>query len=200
MKFYFEIQLITSSEISEYFLWSKLYQQVHLALASTKDQNNLVPIGVAFPEYCDQEHQLGRILRLFANEESTLRDLNLVSRLQNFAQDYLNITSIRNVPSNISTFAVYQRKQSKSSIERIVRRKAKRDGTSEEEAKKKMAENYKSQNNYNPRLIKDPFINMISLSSQQRFRLFIYKSIVSEPKDEGFNCYGLSQISTVPEF
>ena len=40
MKFYQEITLIDQAEISPYFIWTKLYTQLHIALAELKDANN----------------------------------------------------------------------------------------------------------------------------------------------------------------
>jgi CRISPR-associated endonuclease Csy4 len=51
MKFYQEITLIDQAEISPYFIWSKLYTQVHIALAEIKDDSDKVGIGASFPQY-----------------------------------------------------------------------------------------------------------------------------------------------------
>jgi CRISPR-associated endonuclease Csy4 len=51
MDYYQEITLIDQAEISPYFLWSKIYMQLHFALVEMKDQYNQVPIGISFPDY-----------------------------------------------------------------------------------------------------------------------------------------------------
>ena len=55
MQFYQEITLIDQAEISPYFIWSKLYTQLHIALAESKDIDNQVNIGVSFPQYIFEE-------------------------------------------------------------------------------------------------------------------------------------------------
>ena len=50
MKFYQEITLIDQAEISPYFIWSKLYAQLHIALAEQKNIEDKVSIGVSFPQ------------------------------------------------------------------------------------------------------------------------------------------------------
>jgi len=55
MDYYQEITLIDQAEISPYVIWSKLYQQLHIALAEIKDGNNKVNIGVSFPQYIYEE-------------------------------------------------------------------------------------------------------------------------------------------------
>lgn len=51
MHHYIELTLIKDSEISPYFIWSKLYTQLHLAFVEQKDANEQIPYGVSFPEY-----------------------------------------------------------------------------------------------------------------------------------------------------
>ena len=41
MNFYQEITLIPDAEISPYFLWSKVYTQLHIALADVKNQHGV---------------------------------------------------------------------------------------------------------------------------------------------------------------
>lgn len=60
MKFYQEITLIDQAEISPYFIWSKLYTQLHIALAKSKDTNDKVNIGVSFPQYIFEEKIEGK--------------------------------------------------------------------------------------------------------------------------------------------
>ena len=85
MKFYQEITLIDQAEISPYFIWSKLYAQLHIALAEQKNIEDKVSIGVTFPQYIYEEKgddekskvNLGKKLRLFSESESDLKKLDL---------------------------------------------------------------------------------------------------------------------------
>lgn len=48
MKYYQEITIIKSPDISPYFIWSKLYTQLHLALVEVKNPDDSSNIGVSF--------------------------------------------------------------------------------------------------------------------------------------------------------
>lgn len=199
MKFYIEITLLPGADIDLYYLWSKVYQQIHLSLVAMQDENGKVPVGIALPEYNEKEYQLGSKLRLFASEESVLNELNIKAWIKNL-HDYVHLTGIRAVPETVRSFAVYSRKQinrSQSKLKRIIKRKAIRDGISIEEAGKYLQNDSASKNGQ----LKQPFINIKSLSTGERFRLFIEKEIVLENSiNMEFNTYGLNKKSNVPEF
>lgn len=211
MKFYIEITLLPGADIDLHYLWSKIYQQIHLSLVEIQDHNGNVPVGISLPEYNEQEYQLGSKLRLFASEESVLNELNIKAWIKSL-HDYVHLTSIRPVPKTVKNFAVYSRKQinrSQSKLKRIIKRKAIRDGISIEEAGKfyhdsidclggKYLQNDSTSKNG---LLKQPFINIKSLSTGEHFRMFIEKKIVSENSiNMEFNTYGLNKNSKVPEF
>ena len=199
MKFYQEITLIDQAEISPYFIWSKLYNQLHLAFAEQKDENDKVNIGVSFPQYIFEEKtekqrakiNLGKKIRLFAQTESDLKKLDIrkwVERLE----DYVHITSIREVPSSIKGYSIYKRKQVKSSAERLARHDEKKGRYSYENA----FEHYK-------KFVKNtdlPYIQMKSLTSEKHFKLFIEKQSAEKSETQVFSTYGLSSVSSVPEF
>ena len=48
MKAYLEIILKPQPEIPLYFLWEKVYQQIHLALAQMKNEYGTASIGISF--------------------------------------------------------------------------------------------------------------------------------------------------------
>lgn len=192
MKAYIEITLLPDAEVGQYFLWGKLFQQVHLALVEMKAADGSIPIGLSFPEYSDERNFLGKKLRLFAREESLLEQLNIRQWLDRLS-DYLHITSIRAVPEKVSGYARYRRVQTQSSKQRLARRKAKREGATLEQAMLKL-EGFQEQ------VTPLPFVMMQSLGNKQKFRLFIAKDKIEQAIDNGFGSYGLSSESTVPEF
>ena len=192
MKYYIEITVLPSADIGHHFLWEKVFQQVHLGLVEMKTSNGTVPIGISLPEYNTERHELGSKLRLFAADSLLLETLNASKWLERF-MDYVHLTRIRPVPDHISAYACYSRQQPKSSKERLARRKAKREGIELEQALK-LLEGYQEQQ------LKNPFIIMTSQSSARRFYLFILKEEAERPINQGFNSYGLSRSSTVPEF
>ena len=204
MKFYQEITLIDQAEISSYFIWSKLYTQLHIALAEIKDVNDKVSIGVSFPQYIFEEKtdqqkakvNLGKKLRLFAQSESDLAKLDIRKWLERL-EDYVHITSIREVPSDIKGYAVYKRKQVKTNAQRLARHRVKRGDIGFDEALARYS-NVVTTTNL-------PYIEMKSLSTsdqqgEKRFKLFIEKRSAEKSETQVFSTYGLSSASSVPEF
>ncbi|MBT3716384.1 MAG: type I-F CRISPR-associated endoribonuclease Cas6/Csy4 [Deltaproteobacteria bacterium] len=199
MDYYQEITIIQNVEANLGFLWEKVFQQVHLALTENKTETDTSEVGVSFPEYKQGNFPLGAKLRLFAQTEKQLQQLNLLKWL-NRLSDYTHSTSIREVPESVKQFAVFSRKQFNTNPLRLAKRRAKRKGESLEQA----LEYYSS---FKDKETKLPFINMVSLSSKQknRFRLFVEMELVNNPSGGVFNCYGLScsysgKPATVPWF
>lgn len=206
-KYYQELTLIDHAEISPYFIWSKLYNQLHLALAEIKNNENQINIGVSFPQYVYQIDDdkkmvinLGKKLRIFANQEAQLDTLNLKAKLDRLA-DYVHITSVRPVPENsITGYASFHRKHVKNNAERLARRRVNKVGDlTFEEAVQRYQQGVKTSNL--------PYIQFKSLSNGHSFRLFIEKKQGEKSDNAKFNSYGLSLnadrqnlISTVPEF
>ena len=192
MKAYLDITLLPGADISQHFLWGKAYKQIHLGMVDKKMLNGLSPFGIAFPEYNADACCLGMKLRLFAEDKMTLESFNTKQWL-NCLCDYVHITSIRDVPKNIANYSRYKRKQSKSSLERLARRKAKHEAISFEQA-------LESLKNRKENLLEAPFIKITSNSSGENFRIFIIKETTNELINDGFSCYGLSATSTLPDF
>lgn len=192
MEHYLTLTLVPDAEINLYFLWEKVFRQVHLRLVELQDADGKSPIGLSWPEYDLENKKLGTQLRLLAKTVDTLERFDGPQTLRRLS-DYVHWTKVRPVPKNIR-YGRYKRQQSKFNIARLARRKAKREGISEEQAmallKNKEAET-----------IEAPFIWATSHSSNHRFRLYIIKEAeIEQPTDVGFSCYGLSAHSTVPEF
>lgn len=192
MKCYQEITLLPSADIALYFLWEKMYQQLHLALVENQDNDGKVDVGVSFPEYNSKQYELGSKLMLVSFSIEKLESLNInkwLSRLN----DYLHITTIREVPENIDGYVFFKRIQPKINNARLARRMAKRKDISYEQA----LSHFESRAE---QMTKLPYINMKSHSSDNKFRLFIEK-LDSENQVVGtFNSYGLSKSATVPWF
>lgn len=194
MKFYIDITLLSDPETPLYFLWEKVYQQIHLALVETKNKDGQLLLGVSFPKYrnCNITHPLGDIIRIFSDDQIELEKLNIKEWLSRLS-DYVNIGGISSVPENISSFACFKRERTKGNNERLARRKAKRAGISFEEA----LSLYENREITIKRL---PFINIKSLSNNNRFSLRIECINKEEAKSGFFDSYGLSSTSTVPIF
>lgn len=195
MKFYLEITLLPNPEVGVNFLWSKVFQQIHLGLVEIQDDQGQVPIGLSFPEYVigEKHSMLGCKLRLLANDEVILKQFDAVKWLERLS-DYVHCTSIRPLPEKIIGYAIYQREQPKTSPERLARRYARRHNVEYETALKLYSKrNYQS--------INSPFIRLKSLSSDNIFCLWVKKIPIDiQASTTYFSSYGLSSVSTVPEF
>jgi len=200
MKYYIEITLLPNDEIPIYFLWQKLYQQIHLGLVEIKDTNGNVPVAASFPKYSEGLNHLGCRLRLFASTRDQLQQLNIDKWLSRLT-DYCHCTSIKEVPQSVNTFARFERKQFKTNIERRARRRIKSTGESLEQAIK-----YLKARGFEDKETKLPYIYLESSSSSEdstnrhKYRLFIEKNMVDEPMRGVFSTYGLSKTATVPWF
>ncbi len=193
MKYYSDITLLPDVEVPIYFLWEKVYQQLHLAFVEIQDSSNKVNIGIAFPEYNEAQHKLGCKLRLFSPSRKHLEDLKIQQWLSRLT-DYIHITGIRDVPEKIQGYAFFKRIQPKSNNARLARRKAKREDISYEQALS-FFQNRKEQ--YSTA----PFIRVKSHSTGKRYRLMIARTKTGNSETtESFSTYGLSTGSTVPLF
>ena len=212
MKHYQEFSLLPQEEISLYFLWSKVFQQIHLGLVEMQDGENTVPIGLSLPEYKMGERFgiLGGKLRLFAPDESALAQFDAVKWLSRLS-DYVHCTGIRTVPEKLAGHAIYKRVQPKNNPERLARRYAKRHNLDLDSALNGTVNllavggdaGYPTEFRYcnmpKPELGL-PYIRLKSLSGGQSFCLWIEKTPAAQPMAGGFSCYGLSTSATVPEF
>ena len=195
MKVYQEIRLLASPEIPLHFLWSKVFQQIHLGLVEMQDDQGRIPIGISFPEYITGEKYslLGSKLRLLANDEAILSRFNAAQWLSRLS-DYVHCTGIRPVPEKLRGYAIYQREQPKTSNERLARRYAKRHNVDYDTALMRY-------NTITHKTLATPFIRLKSLSGDQEFCLWIKKTEVAEElSGTTFSSYGLSAASSVPEF
>ena len=196
MKFYQEITLLPSSDISLGFLWGKVFKQVHLGIVEQLDENGNSTIGISFPEYNkNKKIGIGEKFRLLSINSDNLENLNIKKWLARLS-DYVHMTSIRPVPRNIEGHTLYQRERFKSNshMRRLAVRKAKREGISVEEARGQFGEFQKKDS-------KNPFINMYSETTGQKFKLFILRKEVDSATGDGtFGSYGLGAKSSVPEF
>ena len=196
MKYYIEVTLMKNDDFSSYELWSRIYTQLHIAFAEIKDADNKVNIGLSFPQYRFHSEKgvgfLGEKLRLFAECQADLEKLNISKWFERLT-DYLHITSIREVPeAKITGYATYSRKQVKTNAERLARHRVKRGDISFDEALARYS---------NVITTTDlPYIQMKSLTSDKSFKLFIEKKSATKSETQVFSTYGLSSVSSVPEF
>jgi len=197
MDYYIELTLIKDSEISPYFIWSKLYTQLHLAFVEQKDANEQIPYGVSFPEYKSTQMKdkqimlLGSKLRVFANSADELQKLDLDKWLERLT-DYVHVKSPKQV-ENVTQYLTVNRYRPQASAENLARRYARRHGVSLEDALKRL-EGFKQ------KLEPFPYIQIKSLSGAREFSLCIKQTKTTQPNIGKFSTYGLSARSTVPHW
>ena len=107
MTHYQEIFLLPNADIGLYFLWQKVYQQIHLALVEHKEGANRSAVGLSFPGYDAGKYLLGTRLRLFAAEEKQLQQVNCVKWLHRL-DDYVDVNRITPVPAKRNRLRLFQ--------------------------------------------------------------------------------------------
>lgn len=188
---YQEITLIPDPDISSYFIWQKLYTQLHIALAEINNKHGIDSIGVSFPDYHyddkkEQSSKLGQKLRVFAPSQKDLETLDLHKWLSRLS-DYVHVKSISEVGNKATSHVVVKRYRFKP-VEIQAQSLAEKLGVSYEEAmaivKKRKPE------------LKVPFINLKSQTNDVAYRLSILQEVVDSPVKGAFNTYGLNTMTT----
>ncbi|MBS9780331.1 MAG: type I-F CRISPR-associated endoribonuclease Cas6/Csy4 [Moraxellaceae bacterium] len=199
MKYYQEITILPDPEIDKYFIWQKLYTQLHIALADLYNRHGIDSIGVSFPNYEYEVKNgktfatLGSKLRVFANSKEDLTTLNLDKWLERL-DDYVHIKKIAEVGDKATSYVSVQRYRHKP-IEMQAISLAKKLGISYEKAlvtvKKRKSE------------MKLPFIKLYSQTNKIDYNLQILQQpiiIDEQTKDNKdgkkcFNVYGMTGMS-----
>ena len=212
MKYYLDITLLPEADITLGFIWQKVYQQVHIALVDNKVAGNESAIAVSFPCYGEHAFPLGNQLRLLANDQSQLTDLNIAKWLNRF-EDYVHIKSIKAVPANVTHAAfIRQHVKGEARIEKDMLSKAKRwaekSGQPFDECLKSLEKSKPKANNNLPFIwLESQETKQRDVASSRKFPLFIKKIEVTEQQAGTFNCYGLStnrndkeKLASIPQF
>ena len=181
MDHYIDVKVLPDPEFDAATLMNALYAKLHRTLVATNEEK----IGVSFP---NAKKTPGNIMRLHA-EQATLQQLMEKHWLKGLG-DYTHVDEIKPVPAPVEYVQV-KRIQLKMTAARL-RRAVKRGSMSVDQAEALLAER---------KLLKKPFFQFQSSSTNQRFPLFIeYGKPQKQPTSGRFNSYGLSDIATVPWF
>lgn len=194
MNHYLDITLLPNEEVGHYFLWEKLYHQVHLALVEHKNRVGQFEIAAAFPQFNEMDNSLGSKLRLLATQPQHLEDLKVSNWLRHFT-DYLHISSIRPVPEKIEVYVAYSRPAIRANKAREIARRMKRHNETFVQATAHFE-------GFKPKKTKAPFVYMQSYTKDSRFPLFIQQthSAVVKEGSVSFDSYGLSSRGYLPKF
>jgi CRISPR-associated endonuclease Csy4 len=187
MEHYLEIRLLPDPEFGAPMLMSALYSKLHRALVSLQSKR----IGVSFPEYSRKPKTIGSVLRVHG-DENALRHLQETDWLKGM-RDHIQEASIQPVPAGAKSMVV-RRRQFKTNVERLRRRRMRRQGETYEQAAQSTSEFVQ----HKPDL---PFLLLRSQSTGQAFHLFVDQGPPGDERVDGdFNTYGLSSGATVPFF
>ncbi|WP_334119193.1 type I-F CRISPR-associated endoribonuclease Cas6/Csy4 [Limnobacter sp.] len=217
MKHYIEITLLPGQEIPLYFLWSKVYMQLHLAFVEQKDSNEQVEYGISFPDYVNQMTvekkvacSLGARARIFADTPEKLHSLNLKKWLERL-EDYIHMKGVKPV-EKATRYLVVNRQREEPSPEKWARRHAKRHNISFDKALEKWnkknviildaIQNTGSEQakRMEVKTLRSPYIEIKSLSGDHAFSLAIKQTYTDQMIEGKFSTYGLSSSSTVPHW
>lgn len=184
---FIDIAVVPDPETSVPQLFTALYGRLHFALVERGSGD----IGVSFPRYSVTPRSLGNMVRLHGGE-SALRELMASDWLKG-VRDHVRLSELAPVPSNAS-HRVVRRRQFKTNVERLRRRRMKRKGETEAQAAAAIPETVERR----PGL---PFAHLRSHSTGQPFCLFVSLGpLLEEPVPGDFNTYGLGGKATVPWF
>ena len=230
MKYYIEIT-IDEKKQNFFEILSRLFTQIHLGLVALKyrDDNKCdsdkVDIGISFPDYQFNQSKnakakagiIGSKIRLFAVDRQLLEKFNSQNPFLAL-QDYIDLTNILEVPSNISSWAIFHRYQPKTSFERLAIRYNKReqellntinnsqDQIKINDAKQKLEKRKNHRNNQSLedylqgykllelKKINLPFLNIKSLGGNHHYKIWIKKTATTSKNFLGFSTYGLAQL------
>ena len=188
MDHYVDIQLRPDPDFSPPMLMGALFSKLHRALVALEAAD----IGVSFPKHTKSPRGPGDKLRL----HGTLQGLNRLMEKGWLGgmYDHVAVSGIEPVPEQDVCYRVVRRRQPKTNAERLRRRRAKRHGESLEQAQAHIPDSVERASNL-------PFVNVRSLSTGERFSLFVeHGELQDNPQPGVFNRYGLSQGATIPWF
>lgn len=184
---YVDLKVAPDPETSPAQLLGALYDHLHLALVQQRQEH----IGISFPDYSLNPRALGTTLRLHGSE-TDLQQLLAIEWLKGM-RDHVRIKGIAAAPADAPHRTV-QRKQFKTSAERLRRRRMHRKNETGEQATAAIPSSMER----HPDL---PYIHLHSRSTRQPFCLFIALGAPQPQATAGlFNSYGLSTTTTVPWF
>lgn len=184
---YIDLRVIPDPETGPVELLGALCDRLHLALVQRRQGG----IGISFPGCSLNPRGIGNVLRLHASE-TTLRSFMQTDWLKGM-RDHVRMTEIAQAPVDAPHRTV-QRKQFKTSAERLRRRRMQRKGETAEQARAAIPSTVERTPNL-------PYLHVHSRSNGQSFCMFIALGPLAANGVPGtFNCYGLSGTATVPWF
>lgn len=184
---YVNLSVVPDAETGVPTLLGALYDKLHRALV----QQRLDSIGVSFPKYSVIPRNLGDTLRLHGTQ-AALQGLLAADWLGGM-RDHVRSSEIGPAP-DAATHRVVQRRQFKTNVERLRRRRMKRKDETAEQAKRAIPDSAERKPNL-------PYVHLRSVSTGQPYCLFIaLGALQPAPRLGRFNTYGLGDAATIPWF
>lgn len=188
--YYIEITLLPDPEFSPAHLLGALVAKLHRALVQEQSSD----IGVSYPQHVSQprtRRTLGAVLRLHGTA-AVLQRLMAQDWLRGM-RDHVQVSALSLVPAD-TQHRVVRRRQFKTNVDRLRRRRMHRKGETAEQAKAAIPDSVERY----PDL---PFVQLRSSSTGQSFCLFVdHGPLLAHPVSGSFNTYGLADQATVPWF
>lgn len=186
MDHYLDIQTRPDPEFPVNTLLGALASKLHRGLVALEADD----IGISLPGH-EQSPPLGGLLRLHGSRDRlhALMEKDWIRGMR----DYVAITDIAAVPEDV-VYRIVRRRQYKTNVERLRRRRMKRHNETYEEVCRHIPGSVERQ-------VRTPFLIVRSQSTGQAFSLFIeHGPVRSEPVKGRFSTYGLSNEATTPWF
>jgi CRISPR-associated endonuclease Csy4 len=186
MDHFIDVKLLPDPEFPEWVLMRALHNKLHQMLARLNKQD----VGISFPGYDLKPKTLGAVMRLHGRHSSLSEVLEAGWLLG--MRDYIAPAAIEVAPEARRHLLV-KRKQYKTNVDRLRRRRMKRKAETWEQVCKAIPDQQFVKSDL-------PFISLQSQSTEQVFNLFIEQLVASEKQLGVFSSYGLSLGATVPSF
>ena len=187
---YINITLLPDPEFSHAHLLGALVAKLHRALV----QGHITDIGVSYPQHIGQpltQRTLGAVLRLHGRPDA-LQRLMEQDWLKGM-RDHTQISELSPAPADAQHRTV-RRRQFKTNVDRLRRRRMQRKGETAEQAAAAIPLGVERR----PDL---PFVQLRSSSTGQPFCLSVeHGPLQLQPVAGTFNAYGLGHEATVPWF
>lgn len=184
---YLDIQVLPDPEFTTNVLLGALVSKLHRGLVAIDADD----IGVSFPNHAEKPRSLGDLLRIHGSRTrlNSLMDNNWLRGMA----DHVAISQISDVPESVR-YRIVSRRQYKTNVDRLRRRRMNRNNETWEEAVRHIPDSVK-------RNVKTPFVVVRSASTGNAFSLFIqHGDLVAEAREGRFSSYGLSKEATIPWF
>lgn len=185
---YLDIVVVPDAETGAPALMGALCDRLHRDLV----QHRIDSLGISFPRYSVIPRSIGETLRLHGSED-LLRDYMSRDWLRGL-RAHVRISEVASVPDGVVHRNV-RRRQFKSNVARLRRRRMRRKGETAEQAAMAIPAGAVER----PTL---PYLHLRSLSTGQSFCMFIAMGDpLPAPVPGAFNSYGLGECgTTVPWF